>query len=341
MRVVLEASLSHFTAGELLALVAAHGRGGTIDAEQGDKRARLFFQSGKLAWAESPGNVPPESIVIDLAGWTSGTFRVLDAVALPDNVTPVSLDVAPLVAEGVRRAAEGQRLLAMYPSDDILFNVVQQPKPGSGEMISLRPDEFQILFQIGPGKTLAQLRAEAGRPPLELYATLHRLQSAGLLSATGALPEATVHAPVAAKPEPEPPRPTTKGVTREQRATRAEARPKTVAKMKPLIATLTTETGTMHPLLEEETTIGRDDRNTIAVPNGSVSSRHARIVRTGDGFVIEDLGSRNGTFVNSDPVTERRVLADNDIVRLGKVLLTFNIAKEARPRDTTKPEFVP
>lgn len=336
MRVVLEASLSHFTAGELLTLIAAHGRGGTLDAEMGEKHTRVFFRGGKVVWAESAANATPDAIVIDLAGWPGGTFRVLDEVALPDGVTPVALEVATLVAEGERRASEEQRLLELYPSDDIIFSVIQQPHADGGQMISLRPEEFQVLFQIGPARSLAQLRRESQKTPLDLYRTLHRLQSAGLLSATGS---ATGSASV---PEPPPPASPPPPVTRPTRKTKiGEARPKTVAQAKPLIATLTTETGTMHPLLEEETTIGRDDRNSIAVPHGSVSSRHARIVRTADGFAIEDLGSRNGTFVNSDPVTERRLLADADIVRLGKVVLTFNIAREAKARDTTKPEFLP
>jgi pSer/pThr/pTyr-binding forkhead associated (FHA) protein len=55
-------------------------------------------------------------------------------------------------------------------------------------------------------------------------------------------------------------------------------------------------------------------------------------------FAIEDLGSRNGTFVNGDRVTEKRPLADGDVVRFGKVLLTFNMAIETRAKDSTQPE---
>jgi hypothetical protein len=338
MRVVLEASLTHFTAGELLNLMAAKGRTGTLDAATGEKHARVFFRDGKVIWAETADNARPEAIVIDLAGWRTGAFRVLDGLALPESVTPVALDVAPLVAEGERRASEEERLLTLYPNDEIVFHVIPQPQAQGGEMISLRPEEFQILFQIGAGKSLAQLRGEVQKPPLELYATLQRLQSAGLLSATGTGADATTIAPVATIAPPSPPAPT----TRSTRKTRVGVeRPKTISQAKPLIATLTTETGTMHPLLDEETTIGRDDRNSIPVPHGSVSSRHARVVRAADGFMIEDLGSRNGTFINSDPITERRLLADGDTVRLGKVLLTFNIARETKPRDTTKPEFLP
>lgn len=335
MRVVLEATLNHFTAGELLTLIAARGRSGTLDATNGDRHVRVFFRDGKVIFAEAAGKTTAESVVLDLAGWTSGSFRVLDAVALPENATPVSVDVAPLVAEGERLAAEQRRLLELYPSDDIVFTVNAQPKPQGAEVISLRPEEFQLLFQIGSGgKTLAQIRSEAQKPPIEVYGTLQRLQAAGLLAASGA-GDVTVAAPL---PSPPPPQPTVTRSTRKSRIT--EMRPKTVAQAKPRIATLTTETGTMHPLLEDETTIGRDDRNTIAIAHGSVSGRHARVVRIGDGFTIEDLGSRNGTFINSEQVTEKRALANGDVVRLGKILLTFNIAKEAKPHDTTKPESV-
>ena len=76
------------------------------------------------------------------------------------------------------------------------------------------------------------------------------------------------------------------------------------------------------------------------MPDGSVSSKHARIVRTDDGFVIEDLQSRNGTFVNGERVTEGpRKLNDGDLVRLGKVIMTFNVARETKAGETTEPEM--
>ena len=49
-----------------------------------------------------------------------------------------------------------------------------------------------------------------------------------------------------------------------------------------------------------------------------VSSRHAGIVRQGDGFVVRDLGSTNGTFVNGARVSGDVVLADGDVIGLGQ-----------------------
>src|SRR5688572_6959682 len=49
---------------------------------------------------------------------------------------------------------------------------------------------------------------------------------------------------------------------------------------------------------------------------------HARVTPTTDGFVLRDLGSRNGVIVNGERVSETR-LCDGDVVRIGDVLLKF------------------
>ena len=59
--------------------------------------------------------------------------------------------------------------------------------------------------------------------------------------------------------------------------------------------------------------------------SASVSRRHARIVITGAGATVEDLGSRNGTHVNDRAVTGPTPLADGDEVRLGTVRMTFRV----------------
>ncbi len=48
-----------------------------------------------------------------------------------------------------------------------------------------------------------------------------------------------------------------------------------------------------------------------------VSSRHAAIVRKTEGFVLQDLGSRNGTFVNGKPITGDTPLKDGDVIGFG------------------------
>ena len=75
--------------------------------------------------------------------------------------------------------------------------------------------------------------------------------------------------------------------------------------------------------LSADVTIGRQPDNTVSVDNPAVSARHARIARHSDGFIVEDLESRNGTFVNGERVG-RRVLRHGDVVLVGKHKLVFD-----------------
>jgi diguanylate cyclase (GGDEF)-like protein len=75
--------------------------------------------------------------------------------------------------------------------------------------------------------------------------------------------------------------------------------------------------GALYVLENERTVIGRDPEAGIAIPDDHLSRRHACIERAGDGFVIEDLGSTNGTFVDGKRVTRQRPLVDGSRIHLG------------------------
>ena len=55
-----------------------------------------------------------------------------------------------------------------------------------------------------------------------------------------------------------------------------------------------------YALMEESITIGRNEDNTISVDNLAVSGYHARIDKAGDDYILTDLQSTNGTFVNDE-----------------------------------------
>jgi hypothetical protein len=76
------------------------------------------------------------------------------------------------------------------------------------------------------------------------------------------------------------------------------------------------------PLDGPETMIGRAENAHVSLPDPGISRLHARILREGDDFVVEDLGSTNGTEVNGQLIKRRR-LADGDRVRLGNSTLQF------------------
>jgi pSer/pThr/pTyr-binding forkhead associated (FHA) protein len=75
-------------------------------------------------------------------------------------------------------------------------------------------------------------------------------------------------------------------------------------------------------------TIGRLPDNTIVIDNSAVSSRHVRIAREGPQFVVEDLESTNGTFVNGDKIT-KRALRHGDTILVGKHKIFFDRMGEA------------
>jgi DNA-binding winged helix-turn-helix (wHTH) protein len=77
-------------------------------------------------------------------------------------------------------------------------------------------------------------------------------------------------------------------------------------------------------LLEEgENILGRDPSARGSIPDSSLSRRHARITVRGGAATLEDLASKNGTFVGEERVTSPRPLLDGDAVRLGLVRLVF------------------
>lgn len=68
-------------------------------------------------------------------------------------------------------------------------------------------------------------------------------------------------------------------------------------------------------------TFGRSSENDAAFPDGGLSRRHARIILRGGLPFLEDLGSRNGTYVNDEQVLAPRALQGGDTIRLGSVQL--------------------
>jgi hypothetical protein len=79
---------------------------------------------------------------------------------------------------------------------------------------------------------------------------------------------------------------------------------------------------TFHPQ-GERTTIGRSPDCGIFLDDVTVSRKHAVLVERDGGFVIEDQGSLNGTFVNRSRIEGEQRLSDGDEVQIGKYRLTF------------------
>jgi DNA-binding winged helix-turn-helix (wHTH) protein len=91
-------------------------------------------------------------------------------------------------------------------------------------------------------------------------------------------------------------------------------------------------------LAEGENVLGRDPDVTVWIDLNSVSRRHARVVVTDEVALLEDLGSRNGTLVNGEPVTSPRPLANGDRIKIGAASLVFRCSRRL---GTTESEMRP
>lgn len=81
------------------------------------------------------------------------------------------------------------------------------------------------------------------------------------------------------------------------------------------------QAGAAYPL-KDTVTMGRADSNTIVLKDAKVSRQHAQIQQHGNQFIVVDLSSSNGTYVNGEKV-EEHVLQNNDEVQIGDYILQF------------------
>ena len=78
------------------------------------------------------------------------------------------------------------------------------------------------------------------------------------------------------------------------------------------------------PLEPGEYVIGRDPDAGIRLDSTTVSRRHARLLVGATQTVLEDFGSKNGTFIDEERLTAPRTLVDGDAIRIGDLLVTYH-----------------
>ena len=175
-------------------------------------------------------------------------------------------------------------------------------KSALDEALAQKDRDFQEADALAQ-RFVSVVGADAGPEP----ATSPRMKAPALPSAAPPLEEATVFARGRAPTEPQTiPEGVIEGTL--------------LAKFAKLIG----QEGTPPPeyQLGPRTSIGRVKENEISVPKPSVSRKHAVIAQTPEGYVITDLDSGNGTFVNDERVKTRK-LEDGDRVRLGDRAFVF------------------
>ena len=86
----------------------------------------------------------------------------------------------------------------------------------------------------------------------------------------------------------------------------------------------------------DELTIGRTADNAVRVSDALSSRKHCRIHKTDDGFVVEDLKSRNGTTLNGKPLVEPKVLALGDRIAIGLSVVHFGARMDDDKKTSAK-----
>lgn len=88
------------------------------------------------------------------------------------------------------------------------------------------------------------------------------------------------------------------------------------------------------PLSEGETILGRDHLAGVCIHSEKVSRRHARLVVERDRIVLEDLGSKNGTYVRGERIDAPVRLKDRDEFRIGSATMMLRAVTDAHSTQT-------
>jgi DNA-binding winged helix-turn-helix (wHTH) protein len=85
-----------------------------------------------------------------------------------------------------------------------------------------------------------------------------------------------------------------------------------------------------------ENMIGRDENSVLWIDDPLVSRRHARILIDGSEAVLEDLGSKNGTFLRGERIQTPVKLADEDLITIGPASMIFRVLEHTGSTATAK-----
>ena len=92
--------------------------------------------------------------------------------------------------------------------------------------------------------------------------------------------------------------------------------------------------GAVFPLEGDQIMVGRDSSNGVAINDAEMSRRHARLTFQGGKYVIEDVGSTNGSFVNGQRLAGPYVLKPGDVVSFGEQIVLMYDAANMDPGAT-------
>lgn len=269
--------------------------------------------------------------IFDTFVWTSGTFAFIESTRLPEYAVTIAIDLPNLIMEGARRIDEWQQCVELLPDASVIFRVVSAPKD---DKITLTAAEWKLLFLVNGQRTIDELVQETDEPALNVYRVLYGLYANKLIEIVRSSPppeepaispdetlrqtaplfyrESTIR-------DEDPGDDTSLLVSREATLSYSDVARAIVAQL-----VVGPDSARVIPLTEPEYLVGRHSDNHVQITDPGVSSFHARVFRSRDAYVIEDMKSRNGTWLNGNQVIHS-VLKHGDVITLGATELKFEV----------------
>ncbi len=290
--------------------------------------------------------VQVSEVIFDAFGWTEGAFSFFDEVPPPATVVTLEMDLLNLIIEGMRRLEDPARAEAAFPDRDRAVEALVNPDRLKQSAV-LTDEEWRLFFLLDGRRSVSEICRLMGtnddRPTLQILNRLRAARFVGLVAARGLAPPGAVPKSQPAGTQKVPDlkhqgRPPTvefsSGISAPQRVdddtnkivNKNAARYLAKATRLTVSRLILTAGGaeTSFPLIRDSYTLGRHRNNDIAIADAKVSSFHARIDRSSDGFVLVDLKSRNGCWVNGKRV-ENALLTTGDEIRVGSAVLAYKI----------------
>jgi Domain of unknown function (DUF4388)/FHA domain len=296
--------------------------------------------------------VQVSEVIFDTFTWREGLFTFWEKVPPPATAVTLEMDLQNLLMEGSRRLDERSRLSEVFPDLNMSVEAVINPERVK-HSVTMTPDEWKVYFLVDGRRSLSEICRLAGSADeLATLEILHHLVKAKFVAVINP-PEDETPVPGVepaalstskfqdGKPMVPPPAAPSGVSVQFQDASRPSkvegddtkeiVSPKAIQYMenrKQVVSSrlvLVTPTGeTSFPLTRDAYTIGRHRNNDIVISDPKVSSFHARIDRSPEGYVLVDLKSRNGSYVNGKRI-ETGLLKTGDEVRMGTARLAYKV----------------
>ncbi len=308
----------------------------------GGRWGDVAIQSGAVNQSQLDDylKVQVSEVIYDAFLWKGGDFAFYDGIDLPPGAVTISIDLSNLIREGARHIEEWEECLRLLPDSSVVFRTVTDP---ASEKITLSLDEWKILFLINGQRTLDEVCHDTEADAFRVYRVVYGLMANKLIEASQPrsdqpdqtaplvpIEEETVHQSLAEFSGDATVRDlanddTSLLVSEDATLSYKDVVKKTVAQ---LLIMSGDDAGTVIPLVETEYLIGRHRGSQIHLNDLGISANHARIFRGPEGYVVEDLKSRNGTWLNGTRIFHS-ILRNGDEIRVGSTDLRYETLFDA------------